>query len=79
MPSFSICAARLMAVCPPNCTMAKSGFSAAATPVTSSGVSGSKYRRSAVSKSVDTVSGLLLMITVSQPSFCSAQTACTEQ
>ena len=27
------------------------------------------------SKSVETVSGLLLMITVSQPSFCSAQTA----
>ena len=37
----------------------------AMTPITSSGVSGSKYSRSAVSKSVETVSGLLLTITTS--------------
>ena len=33
----------------------------------SSGVRGSKYSRSAVSKSVDTVSGLLLTMTTSYP------------
>ena len=46
---------------------------------TSSGVSGSKYSLSAMSKSVLTVSGLLLMMMVSYPSFANAQVQCTEQ
>ena len=55
----------LIAVCPPNAATTPTGFSVAITPSTSSAVSGSKYRRSAVSKSVETVSGLLLIITTS--------------
>ena len=39
------------------------------TPMTSSGVKGSNTSRSAVSKSVETVSGLLLTITTSYPAF----------
>ena len=46
---------------------------------TSSAVNGSKYSLSAISKSVETVSGLLLIMTVSQPSFANAQVQCTEQ
>ena len=42
--------------------------------ITSSGVSGSKYSLSAVSKSVDTVSGLLFIITTSNPDFLRALT-----
>ena len=57
--------ASLMAVCPPNWTTAPQGFSNSTTCSTSSAVSGSKYSRSAMSKSVETVSGLLLMMMVS--------------
>ena len=46
---------------------------------TSSGVSGSKYSLSAISKSVLTVSGLLFTIIVSYPSFANAHVQCTEQ
>ena len=53
----------LIAVCPPKATTAPTGFSTRMMSSTSSGVSGSKYSRSAVLKSVDTVSGLLLTIT----------------
>ena len=69
----------LMAVCPPNCTMAPSGFSISTMLSTSSAVNGSKYKRSAISKSVDTVSGLLLTIIVSYPAAFKAHTQCTEQ
>ena len=55
----------LIAVCPPNWTIAPSGFSISTIFSTSSGVNGSKYKRSAISKSVLTVSGLLLTIIVS--------------
>ena len=57
--------ASLMAVWPPNCTTAPQGFSSSTTASTSSAVRGSKYSLSATSKSVDTVSGLLLMMMVS--------------
>jgi len=54
-----------MAVCPPNCTIAPNGFSLSTIPAMSSFVRGSKYSLSAVSKSVETVSGLLFTIMVS--------------
>ena len=57
--------ASLMAVCPPNWTTAPQGFSSSTMFCTSSAVSGSKYSLSATSKSVETVSGLLLMMMVS--------------
>ena len=60
-------------------TRQPSGFSAAIIWSTLSGFSGSKYRRSPVSKSVETVSGLLLTRMASQPCFFSVQTAWTEQ
>ena len=44
---------------------------------TSSAVSGSKYSRSDVSKSVETVSGLLLMMIASYPASRKARTAWT--
>ncbi len=71
--------ARLIAVWPPNWTMTPSGISFSMTFITSSIVSGSKYSRSEVSKSVDTVSGLLLMMIDSIPISRSAQTEWTEQ
>ena len=46
---------------------------------TSSGVNGSKYNLSAISKSVETVSGLLFTIIVSYPAALSAHTQWTEQ
>jgi hypothetical protein len=49
------------------------------TFITSSIVSGSKYSRSDVSKSVETVSGLLLMMIDSTPISRNAHTECTEQ
>ena len=57
---------RLIAVCPPNCTMDGGNASASSSgdasfsnmSSTLSSSSGSKYKRSLVSKSVDTVSGL---------------------
>ena len=55
-------AAKLMAVCPPNWQITPTGFSLSMTAMTSSTVNGSKYRLSEVSKSVLTVSGLLLII-----------------
>ena len=57
--------ASLMAVCPPNWTTAPQGFSCSTMFCTSSAVRGSKYSLSATSKSVDTVSGLLLTMMVS--------------
>ena len=53
---------------------AASGFSVAMMLSTLSGFSGSKYRRSPVSKSVETVSGLLLTRMASQPCFLRVQT-----
>src|SRR5699024_1284610 len=69
----------LIAVCPPNCTTAPSGFSNSTIFSTSSGVNGSKYNLSAISKSVETVSGLLLTIIVSYPAQLNDQVQCTEQ
>ncbi len=78
-PISSMCLASLMAVWPPNCTTQASGFSVAMMLSTLSGFSGSKYRRSPVSKSVETVSGLLLTRMASQPCFFRVHTQCTEQ
>ena len=65
----------LMAVCPPKGRPPPHAASPVAiTPSTSSGVSGSKYSRSAVSKSVETVSGLLLIITTVVSRLSSAPT-----
>lgn len=58
-------AGKTKSFCPPNCTTAPSGCSIFTIDSTSSGVKGSKYSLSAISKSVLTVSGLLLMIMVS--------------
>ncbi len=52
-----------MAVCPPKATTTPRGFSIFIMSITSSGDRGSKYSLSPVSKSVETVSGLLLTIT----------------
>jgi len=79
MPARCSFPARLMGVCPPNCTITPSGFSFSSTFSTSSASRGSKYRRSAVSKSVLTVSGLLLIMMASIPSSLMAHTECTEQ
>jgi len=64
--------ASFIAVCPPNCNITPSGFSFSIIFNTSSSVIGSKYSLSEISKSVLTVSGLLLIIIVSIPSFFSA-------
>ncbi len=63
-PASSSPRARLSGVWPPNCTMIPFGVTRSTTFITSSCVSGSKNSMSEVSKSVDTVSGLLLTITV---------------
>ena len=55
------------------------GCSVAMMWSTLSGVRGSKYSRSPVSKSVETVSGLLLTMTASQPYFFSTQVQWTLQ
>ena len=68
-----------MAVWPPNWTTQPSGFSVAMMLSTLSGVRGSKYSRSPVSKSVETVSGLLLTRMASQPFFFRVHTQWTEQ
>ena len=78
-PIFIKASVSLIAVCPPNCTTAPSGFSMFTMLSTSSAVNGSKYNLSAISKSVETVSGLLFTIMVSQPSFAKAQVQCTLQ
>ena len=57
--------ARLSGVWPPNCTITPRGVIRSTMLSTSSRVRGSKNSMSEVSKSVDTVSGLLLIITVS--------------
>ena len=75
MPRFAIGVARLMAVWPPNWQMTPSGFSLSMISMTSCSVSGSKYRESDVSKSVETVSGLLLMTMDFFPAFLRAQEA----
>ncbi|MNG00995.1 hypothetical protein D3C85_1029890 [compost metagenome] len=64
-PALCKGAAKLIAVCPPNCTITPIGCSRSITFITSSKNNGSKYKRSDVLKSVDTVSGLLLIITAS--------------
>ena len=68
----------LIAVCPPNATTTPYGFSVLSMLSTSSSVKGSKYSLSAVSKSVETVSGLLLTMTTSKPLRLSAQTQWTD-
>ena len=76
---FSRSLANLIAVCPPNCRMTPSGFSLSIMFIMSSVTKGSKYNLSPVEKSVDTVSGLLLMIILSIPNFFSVFTPCTVQ
>ena len=55
------------------------GDSASMTSSTLSASSGSKYRREEASKSVETVSGLELIITAALPSSRSVWAACTAQ
>ena len=71
--------ARLIAVWPPNCTTAPATSSVRATAAAEEASSGSKYRRSDVSKSVETVSGLELTMIALTPTSRSAHAACTEQ
>ena len=78
-PIFIKSSVSLMAVCPPNCTTAPSGLSNSTIASISSGVRGSKYNLSAISKSVLTVSGLLFTIIVSYPSLENAQVLWTLQ
>ena len=62
------CSSRLASrsgVCPPNITTTPTGRSRSTTSSTSSTVSGSKNSRSEVSASVDTVSGLQLIMSAS--------------
>ena len=79
MPRRSSGVARLIAVCPPNCTTAPTARSSAITAATASSSSGSKYRRVLQSKSVLTVSGLLLTITDATCDARSDSAACTLQ
>ena len=74
-------AASFSGVWPPNWTITPSAASrsTSTTARTSSSVSGSKYRRSEVSKSVETVSGLELTITASRPDSRTVIAACTQQ
>ena len=78
-PAASSARDSLSGVWPPNCTITPSGFSTLRISSTSSRVSGSKYSRSEVSKSVETVSGLQLTMMVSNPSSRSCSAACTQQ
>ena len=64
-PAASKARANFSGVCPPYCTITPIGFSKSTISITSSNVTGSKYKRSEVSKSVDTVSGLQLIMMVS--------------
>ncbi len=64
-PLASRSRASLSGVWPPYWTMTPCGFSRSTISSTSSRVSGSKYSRSEVSKSVETVSGLQLTMMVS--------------
>ena len=66
-PARSSGSARLIAVWPPNCTTTPDACSSRMIAVTASSSSGSKYRRVLQSKSVLTVSGLLLTMTASTP------------
>ena len=74
---------RLMAVCPPNCTRLGGGLSSTVSlsmmSRTASSSRGSKYRRSLVSKSVETVSGLELTMMLDTPAWDNAHAACTLQ
>ena len=92
MPATSSPCDRLIAVWPPNCTIvgvsAPSPFSLGGNDIpdsfsmmsrTDSSSSGSKYRRSDVSKSVETVSGFEFTITAATPPRCNAHAAWTEQ
>ena len=67
-----------MAVCPPNCSRMPWALSLRSISETASSVSGSKYSLSLVSKSVETVSGLLLMMMASWPRSRMAPTAWTQ-
>ena len=90
-PAATSPCARLSGVCPPNCTTQpitppeRSAFSMppplrrSTTLSTSSSVSGSKNSRSLVSKSVLTVSGLELIITLSKPISSAANAAWQQQ
>ncbi len=64
-PSSSSRRASRSGVWPPNWATTPTGCSRSITSSTSSTVSGSKYSRSEESASVDTVSGLQLIITAS--------------
>jgi hypothetical protein len=78
-PAWSSGSARLMAVWPPNWTTTPLACSSWMIAVTASSSSGSKYRRVLQSKSVLTVSGLLLTMTAATPCARSAIAACTLQ
>ena len=71
--------AKLIAVWPPNWSTTPSASSLSMTFITSSTVMGSKYNLVEMSKSVDTVSGLLLTMTASMPSSLIARAPCTQQ
>ena len=66
-PSFSSARASRSGVCPPSWTTTPNGCSTWTISSTSSRVSGSKYRASEMSKSVETVSGFEFTITVRKP------------
>ena len=74
---FSMCAAKLTAVWPPNCKIIPYGFSKSRISNIASLSRGSKYSLSEASKSVETVSGLLFTTTASYPAFLAACTPCT--
>jgi len=78
-PISEIALINFIAVCPPNWQITPSGFSFSIISLTSSDVNGSKYNLSDVSKSVETVSGLLFAIIASYPNSRRAHTECTEQ
>ena len=71
--------ASFIAVCPPNWRITPSGFSFSNIAIISSVTNGSKYSLSAVEKSVETVSGLLLIMILSIPNFFKVFTAWTVQ
>ena len=90
-PLFTSPCARFSGVCPPNCaitpatlplrpaTSTPPPFRRSTTFSTSSSVSGSKNSRSLVSKSVLTVSGFELIITLSRPMSSHAKAAWQQQ
>ncbi len=79
MPRALSWSARLIAVWPPKASITPRAFVARATASTSSAPGGSNTSTSETSKSVETVSGLLLMTTAARPASRSAQAACTHE